>query len=55
MNSLRLACLALSLAAVGPLLSAGSLGDVFEQGTVSLNARLRYEGVRSVAGAQSHG
>ena len=46
MNSLRLACLALSLAAAGPLLSAGSLGDVFEKGTVSLNARLRYEGAQ---------
>ena len=46
MNSLRLACLALSLAAVGPLLSVGSLGYVFVKGTVSLNARLRYEGAQ---------
>lgn len=46
MNSLRLACLALFLAAVGPLLSAGPFGDVVEKGTVSLNARLRYEGAQ---------
>jgi hypothetical protein len=46
MKASRLACLALSLAATGPLRSADSFGDVFEQGTVSLNARLRYEGVQ---------
>ena len=46
MNALRLPFLALFLAAIGPLPAADSLGDAFEKGTVSLNARLRYEGVQ---------
>ena len=46
MNALRLPFLALSLAAIGPLLAADTLGDALEKGTVSLNARLRYEGVQ---------
>ena len=48
MKAPRLTSLALLylLAATGPLVGADSLGDAIENGTVSFNARLRYEGVQ---------
>ena len=39
----------LLVALTGPLLAADSFGDAFEKGTVSLNARLRYEGVQQTS------
>ena len=46
MNLPRRHLFALSFAFTGSLLAADSFGDAFEKGTVSLNARLRYEGVQ---------
>lgn len=42
-------CLSLFVAAAGSLSAANSLGEAFEKGSVSLNARARYEGVHQTA------
>ncbi|WP_414664761.1 hypothetical protein [Horticoccus sp. 23ND18S-11] len=45
MKASFLPCLSLLIAVTGPLAAADSLGSALENGTVSLNTRLRYEGV----------
>ena len=49
MNAPRLLATALLLISPGALRAADSLGDAVEHGTLSLNARLRYEGVEQTA------